>query len=307
MNTVVIIGPTAVGKSRLALNLAGDVGGEIVSVDSRQAYRKTDIGTAKPSVRERADAPHHLIDILDLDEDNNANRFAGMALIAIADIVERGRLPILVGGSGLYLRAIFRGFFHIELKREERERFALSLQDVPTDELHRRLVSADPESSRRIHPNDRYRIVRALEVYTLSGIPLSEHFERQRTENRSSDTNHLKIGLKLPRKELYRRINERTIRMIEAGWVEEVERLLRDGAHEDWPGLRTLGYPEVISYIKGELTKKRMIGEISKLTRQYAKRQITWFNKEEGVTWLGADDPDTTATVLSLVEDSFGG
>ncbi len=303
MNALVILGPTAVGKSVLGFQVAEALGGEIVSVDSRAAYRKIDIGTAKPNARERGEVPHHLIDVLDLDESNNAERFAGMALEATAEISGRKKLPILIAGSGLYLRAILDGFFRIELGKKERAAFAHSVQDISTGDLFGRLTAVDRKSSERIHPHDRYRIVRALEVYHLSGIALSEHFERQRTQQRAANIHYRKIGLRLEREKLYRRIGERTRKMIETGWVEEVEQLLREGADEEWPGLRTLGYPEVISFIHGEISRERMIDEITKSTRQYAKRQITWFRKEEEITWLAADDPDTSTAVLSLSRD----
>jgi tRNA dimethylallyltransferase len=306
MDVAAILGPTAVGKSAVGASLAEELDGEIISVDSRQAYRLIDIGTAKPSRAERDRVPHHLIDILDLTEKNNADNFAGRAEEAIDEIVSRDRLPILVGGSGLYFRAIFDGFFRVRLDPDSRAEFAESIKGVPTEELLGRLRDVDEESGNRIHPNDRYRIVRALEVYAISGVPLTEHFKRQRAEKRRTAREFLKVGLHMERSELYRRINGRVIDMIEAGWIDEVEQLLEQGHDPDSRGLKTLGYPEIIAFIRGEIGKEAMIERISRLTRQYAKRQLTWFKRERGVRWFRMDDPAATGKILTLVKNSLG-
>lgn len=298
MGALAIIGPTAVGKSRLALSLAGTLGGEIVSIDSRQAYRRIDIGTAKPSESDREEVPHHLVDVLDLEEKNDAEAFARMARIAIRNIYERSRLPILVGGSGLYLHALLHGFFEVDLDPGERAKFAESVGRIPTPVLFRRLEANDPESARRIHHNDRYRIVRALELYTLTGVPLSEHFRRQGAEASRERVDCRKIGLTVPRRILHERIDERTKKMLEGGWIEEVERLLDEGVDPGWPGLRSLGYPEVISLVRGEISMQEAYERVARLTRQYAKRQITWFRKVEGVVWFDALRPDLEGRVL---------
>ncbi|HUV35539.1 MAG TPA: tRNA (adenosine(37)-N6)-dimethylallyltransferase MiaA [Patescibacteria group bacterium] len=299
MKPLAILGPTAVGKSSLAMALAERLGGEIVSVDSRQAYRGIDVGTAKPSCSDRERIPHHLIDVLDLREKNDAERFARLAAAAVDDILQRGRLPILTGGSGLYFRAIFNGFFAIDLDPAERRAFAGSIAPVPTPELYRRLNSSDPESARRIHPNDRYRIVRALEVLELSGVPLSEHFRRQRADPAYRRIECRTIGLTMPRDVLYACINERTRRMMAEGWIEEVERLIQGGADPAWPGFGSLGYPEVLSLVRGELTREQAIDRVARLTRQYAKRQLTWFRKIEGVTWFDTDRRDVAELVFT--------
>lgn len=308
MDILVILGPTAVGKSGLAVALALGLGGEIVSIDSRQAYRKIDIGTAKPTTRQRKTVPHHLIDFLDLDETNNAESYAGIALDAVSEILARGALPILVGGSGLYLRAITEGFFEIDLDPGDRRRFASSVKNIGTAALMERLAAADPASAARIHPNDRYRIIRALEVYELSGQSLSEHFIRHSEDRRdaSRKDRFLKIGLRLPRPELHRRILERTEAMIESGLAREVREILDGGADPGWPGLKTLGYPEVVSYIQGRITKAEMTDRIAGLTRRYAKRQMTWFRKEEGVTWFDASRSDLADVTSAFVAEKTG-
>ncbi len=299
MKPFAILGPTATGKSSLAIVLAVRLGGEIVSVDSRQAYRGIDIGTAKPSRSDMERVPHHLIDVLDLHEKNDAEEFSRMAITAVGDILRRDNLPVLVGGSGLYFHALFNGFFDIDLDPSERIAFAESIAHIPTPDLYRRLNSEDPDSVRRIHPNDRYRIARALEVLALSGVPISEHFRRQLANSPHRQFECRTIGLTMPREKLYARINERTRRMLTGGWIEEVERLLEGGADPAWPGLGSLGYPEVISLIRGEITKEETIDRVARLTRQYAKRQLTWFKKVEGVTWFNADSHDLAEIVLA--------
>jgi tRNA dimethylallyltransferase len=300
---VAILGPTAAGKSELGMRIARAAGGEIVSIDSRQAYRRIDIGTAKPSPEERAEIPHHLIDILDLNERSDAESFAARAHAAMKEIRERGRLPILVGGSGLYFRAIRRGFFRVTLDRAKRAEFEESLRGVPPRALYARLAAVDQESARRIHPNDRYRIVRALEVFELTGVTLSQHFRRQRSTPASVETCFLAVGINPPRVELHRLIAERVTRMFEAGWPEEVRALLHEGADPAWPGLQTLGYPQVIAYVTGKAGREETLRRVTELTRQYAKRQVTWFRKEPGIRWFASAGEETAAEILRLVAD----
>lgn len=299
MKPLAILGPTAAGKSSLAIILAGRLGGEIVSIDSRQVYRGIDIGTAKPSRSDMERIPHHLIDVLELREKIDAEKFSRMAMTAVGSILDRQRLPILVGGSGLYFHALFNGFFDIDLDPSERIAFAESVADIPTPDLYRRLSFEDPDSIQRIHPNDRYRIIRALEVFALSGVPLSEHFRLQRTDSEYRRFECRTIGLTMPREKLYARINERTRKMLTGGWIEEVERLLKGGADPAWPGLGSLGYPEVISLIRGLLTRDETFERVARLTRQYAKRQLTWFKKVEGVSWFDADCQDLAQLVFA--------
>jgi tRNA dimethylallyltransferase len=301
MDCIAILGPTASGKSSLAMSIALERNGEIVSVDSRQAYRGLDIGTSKPTTEERGLVPHHMVDILDPGQKNSAEIYARAARKTIAEIRDRGNLPVLVGGSGLYYRAVFEGLFDVELDEADRKRFSRSVKGEPTDELHERLESCDPVTAGRIHPNDRYRIVRALEVFELTGIPLSRHFEHHARE-RKAWYEFLKIGIDLPRDILHERINTRAEEMIKAGWIEETERLLESGIDPFCPGLRTLGYPEVISYINGEIGMETLVGTIQKLTRQYAKRQMTWFRKEQKVQWLDVEGDDLRTGALAIMD-----
>lgn len=302
ITAVAILGPTAAGKSRLGMALAVDRGGEILSIDSRQAYRRIDIGTAKPTIEERRAVPHHLIDILDLNEKSSAEAFARSALAAIRGAAGRGRIPVLVGGSGLYFRAISRGFFDISLDRGAREAFAQSVRSDSAETLHARLARVDPASAERIHANDRYRIVRALEVNELTGTPLSEHLRRQSPDPSRAGIRFVKIGLTLARPALHRRIADRTRAMFVRGWIDEVRGLLDSGVDPAWPGMRTLGYPDVVELARGARGIDETEARVIELTRQYAKRQITWFSREEDVAWLEADDPNLPRKALALVD-----
>ncbi len=300
ITALAIIGPTGCGKSAAAMRVARQIGAEIVSIDSRQAYRRLDIGTAKPTAEERQEIPHHLIDILDLHEKSSAASFARLAREAAAAIAGRGRLPILAGGSGLYFRAASEGLFDIALAPAGREAFSRSVADASDEDLRRRLVAVDPESARRIHPNDRYRVVRALEVYELSGVPLSEHLKRRQDDSAEPKMRFLKIGLELPRHELHRRIDERVEAMLKRGWVDEARALLEEGADPDWPGMMTLGYPEIVSHILEDTPIEETARRIRELTHQYAKRQITWFKKEPDVVWFRADETQTAEQIARI-------
>ncbi len=302
ITAVAILGPTASGKSRLGIELALRMSGEILSIDSRQAYRRIDIGTAKPSPEERGLVAHHLIDILDIREKSHAQKYAILAHAALRDAASRGKLPIFVGGSGLYFRAIETGFFDVALGSADRIAFAESLRRVSNESLHDRLRTLDPESARRIHRNDRYRLVRALEVQALTGTSLSEHRLRQRLDPSRDEIAFIKIGLDTDRGELHRSIGERAKRMFERGWSEEVESLLADGVDPEWPGMRTLGYPQVVSHVRGESGLDETVERISELTRQYAKRQVTWFRREPATHWLAAADPGLIEAAAELVE-----
>jgi tRNA dimethylallyltransferase len=246
--------------------------------------------------------PHFLIDIFELEEKSDAQTFAMLAHAALRDVSSRGRIPVLVGGSGLYFRAVEKGFFDIKLEAGERIAFAGSVRDASNESLHGRLSALDPESARRIHPNDRYRLVRALEVQALTGTPLSEHLRRQRLDPPREGIAFVKIGLHLERAALHRNIAERARSMFARGWVGEVERLLAEGADPEWPGMRTLGYPQVVSHVRGETRFDETVERVSELTRQYAKRQVTWFRKEQDIHWLAADEPGLVERAAELVE-----
>ncbi|HJV34669.1 tRNA (adenosine(37)-N6)-dimethylallyltransferase MiaA [Geomonas sp.] len=295
---LVIVGPTASGKSELALRLAEEIDGEIVNADSMQVYRGMDIGTAKPSAEERARVPHHLLDIVSPDRNFSASDFRLAAAAAIADIAGRGKKAIVVGGTGLYIRALLEGLVDSpngdpELRRQ--------FQDLPGEELLRRLSELDPETASRLHVNDRVRLIRALEVYSQTGRPISSF----RSEHAFSGSYYqaLKIGMKVERQELYRRIEHRVDRMVESGLVEEVERLLAKGYDREAKAMRSIGYKEIAASLAGEMTLPEAVSLIKRDTRRYAKRQMTWFGKENEIYWL--EYPETFVTILGHVIEFF--
>lgn len=304
MNGVVIIGPTAVGKSSLGMMVAERLDGEIVSIDSRQIYRGLDIGTAKATADEQARIRHHCIDILDITQKSNARWFADLAREAIEKIRSDGKMPVLVGGSGMYLRSLTHGLFEIDLDPAAREKFENTVAETTTADLQSRLNACDPESARRIHANDRYRIVRALEIFELTRMTMSEHIRRQQETGDEGLPGLVRIGLDMERTILRTRISERTREMFDAGWPEEVSAILDNGAEKGCPGLQTLGYPETIEFLKGMRGRDETIGSIATLTSQYAKRQMTWFRKEPEVMWQDAGAPDLLDTVLNVLDST---
>ena len=288
-----IVGATATGKSALGMALAERLGGEIVNADALQVYRGLDIGTAKPGLDERARVPHHLIDILEPHERYSAGEFARLAEEAIREIQKRDRLPIVVGGSGLYLRALFEGISPIpvadpEVRQRLRERLGEGGEGLA--ELYKELQGVDPETARRLPAGDTQRILRALEVALVSGKPLSAWISSQPVgAQRIAAT---RIGLTLPRSILYDQIAGRVARMVREGWVEEVAGLLARGVSPDSPAFQAIGYRQIVQSFEGEWSLDQAIEETVKATRRFAKRQETWFRKEPDVTWFSAQDLD---------------
>jgi tRNA dimethylallyltransferase len=294
---VIILGPTGVGKSVAGVYLAGKFAGEIINCDSMQVYRGFDIGTDKPTPEMRRLVTHHLLDVAAASDQFTAADFVRRALAAIGLIEERGRLPFVIGGTGLYVKALLDGLFpgpgrNPELRRKlERE---ASEKGLPS--LHRELEEVDRPYARLIGERDKVRIIRALEVFRLTGKPISEHFANTRSE--VADFHPVKIGLQLERKELYRRIEERVDRMFEHGIVAEVGGLLAGGLEESAPPFRALGYKRVLAHLKGTISLEEAVRLTKQDTRQYAKRQLSWFRKMTGVRWLGADDHPALAAYL---------
>ncbi|MGC8793173.1 MAG: tRNA (adenosine(37)-N6)-dimethylallyltransferase MiaA [Bryobacteraceae bacterium] len=298
---VAIAGPTGSGKSELGLYLAEKFGGEIVNCDSLQVYRYFDIGTAKVPPEHRRGIPHHLIDILDPAETFTAGEYARRARAVINEIAARGRLPLVVGGTGFYLRALVDGLFpgptrddDLRKRLAERERRRPGL-------VHRLLRRLDPASAARIHPADLHKLVRALEVCLLTGRPLSEWFSEGRQPLEGFRV--LKIALNPPRQELYRRLDERCARMFEQGLIEEVRRILAMGYPETIKPLEAHGYRQALQVLRGELDIKKALYYARRNTRRYAKRQWTWFRREPGVVWLDGfgDQPETRDAAVQLV------
>lgn len=288
---IAIVGATATGKSALAMALAEELPGEIVNADALQVYRGFDIGTAKPGPAERARVPHHLIDILDPSERWSAGEFARRARQAIDEIQGRGRTPVVVGGSGLYLRALFEGISPVppgdpEMRSELRERLAREGLEPLAAELAR----ADPETAERLAPGDTQRVLRALEVVRVSGRTLSSWIAEQPFGIQRIAV--LRLGLTLPRVLLYDRIAERVVRMVEEGWVEEVARLLARGLDPGLPAFQAIGYRQIVRHLNAEWSLDDAIADTVKATRRFAKRQETWFRREPDVIWFSAQNLD---------------
>lgn len=294
---VIVLGPTAAGKSALAMSLALRFEGEIINADSMQVYRGFDIGTDKPPASDLAKVPHHLLDILEPDAVFSAADFARLAAAAVKDIHGRGRLPIVVGGTGLYLRALTEGLFpgpggDRELRRSLHE----EARALGVESLRRRLEEVDPEYARKIAPRDKIRIVRALEVYALTGSALSGHFRR--TAPPLEDFQWARIGLQWERRELVRRIELRVDRMFERGIIEETRELLGRGLGPEASPFRALGYRHVLEVLRGALTAGQAASLTKRDTRRYAKRQMTWFRKMKDVIWFRGDEFQAAAEFL---------
>jgi tRNA dimethylallyltransferase len=286
---ILIIGPTGVGKSAAAMALAGAIGGEIINCDSIQVYRGFDIGTDKPSPEDRLKVPHHLLDIVDGFTQFTAADFAARAMDAIEAILLRKNLPFVVGGTGLYFKALLDGLFPGPGRDEETRRtLEQEAEKMGLEPLWKRLEAVDPAYAKKIGKKDKIRIIRALEIYALTLTPISEHFLR--TKSRLENFHILKIGLKLPREELYRRIETRVDRMFERGLVREVQELLAAGVDEKAPPFRALGYKYVLKLVRNEITPEEAVALTKIDTRHYAKRQMTWFAKMKDVNWYSPHD-----------------
>ncbi len=297
---VIILGPTAVGKSKLAVELAKKINGEIISADSMQVYRGMDIGTAKLTSEEQQGIPHHLIDIKNPDEEWTVSNFVELTNKLIGEITKRGKTPIIVGGTGLYLWSLLEGYVFPIAPSDKKIREKLEKVSLPT--LYAQLSTIDPPAAQKINPNDKKRVVRALEVYELTGKRISElqELRAQNTEHPSISLGagraqeYILIGLNLPREQLYERINDRVDQMIENGLIEEVKELLNKGFSKDLPSFQALGYKEAIEHLEGKWTLEKMVYELKKRTRHFARRQMTWFKRFKDVEWFeGRLDPAT--------------
>jgi tRNA dimethylallyltransferase len=282
---IILVGPTCAGKSELALSLALQYRMEIVSADSLQVYRYLDTGTAKPSLEDRKKVKHHLIDVADPDEEFSAVRFMELARGVIDSLIREGTSVLVVGGTGLYIKALTKGIFRGPAADEElRSEIKKDVQKLGKEYLYQRLKEVDPASASRIHPNDTYRIMRALEVYELTQKPMSSY--QSSHAFRESPYRSVKIGIERERKELYQRIEKRVEQMIENGLVEEVKNILKRGYDPQLKPLQSLGYKQVIQYLQGEYDLYEAIRLIKRDTKRYAKRQLTWFKGDPEVEWF---------------------
>ncbi len=283
----VILGPTASGKSALALSMAERFSGEIVSCDSVAVYRHFEIGTAKPSHEDRGRVPHYLIDVAEPGEAFTAGEYARQARAALNAIAKRGHLPVVVGGTGLYLRALLEGLFPGPQRSDKlRERLRARANEKGPDYLHRLLLRFDPEAASKIHANDVPKLIRAIEVRMATRAPMSELWQ-QRGRDPLHGFRILRLGLNPPREKLYERINVRAARMFDDGLVAETQSLLqRFGDARDVTPMHSLGYEQVLQHLRGELSLAQAITAAQQGHRNYAKRQMTWFRREPDVNWL---------------------
>ncbi|MDE7332122.1 MAG: tRNA (adenosine(37)-N6)-dimethylallyltransferase MiaA [Lachnospiraceae bacterium] len=287
---IILTGPTAVGKTALSIRLAKRIKGEIVSADSMQVYKHMDIGSAKITGEEMDGVPHHLINILEPDEEFNVFRFKSLAREALKGIYGRGHIPILTGGTGFYIQALL---YDIDFSSEEdhsliRARLEETGREKGSLYLHARLMETDPASAESIHPNNLKRIIRALEFYQLTGTPISAHNQKQR--EKKAFYNACYFVLNDHRDTLYRKIEKRVDEMMEAGLVAEVESLRKMGCCKDMVSMQGLGYKEILSCLEGDCTLEEAVALIKRDTRRFAKRQLTWFRRERDVIWVNKPD-----------------
>ena len=299
---IVIVGPTCSGKTRLGIQLANKLNGEIISADSRQIYKYLNIGTAKPEEQILKKVKHYFIDQLEPDEDFNVSKFEKEALKIIQEIFGESKQPIVVGGTGLYIKALIDGIFDTVDTDEEYRHDLLELKDkFGNDFLYDKLKQADPESAGKMQPSNWKRIIRALEVYHLTGERIGIHQEKY---ERKIDFNFVQYGLNWERKTLYNNIESRVDKMINAGLVDEVKEIIDKGFNKNLNSLNTVGYKEIISFIKGEITLERAAELVKRNTRRYAKRQMTWFRKDRRIKWIdvkGANELNNiSAQILSV-------
>jgi len=309
LKVLVITGPTAIGKSRIAPGLANKLNGEIVSADSMQVYKGMDIGTAKPSVEDRQSVLHHLIDIIDPDEDFSVAVYQNRARKAIEDILNRNRLPILVGGSGLYIRAAIDelDFPKGTLDSKIRNKWEAELKSVGSQRLHEKLEKLDPKSAESIHPRNSRRLVRALEVIESTGRPFSD-FQKKWDQRKSIYTAEI-IAFILPRSELYAKIDGRVDRMFADGLVEETKKLVERGYGKTITSKQALGYQQVLDYLDDKTSLADCMSLIKRDTRRFAKRQITWLRADPRVNWIDisgkSEDEIEVLTIRHLKEKGF--
>jgi len=303
----IILGPTGSGKSDLALAIARAIGGEIVSFDSVQIYRGFDVGTAKVPPAERQGIAHHLIDIADAGAVFTAGDYARVAEETLSEIAGRRRVPVLVGGTGFYLRSLLEGLTPGPT-RNDALRARLQVREAARPgSLHRILSRLDPESAARIHRNDKNKTIRALEVRLLAGAPLTAVFASERVA--LTGFLPVKMGLDPPRAELYSRLNDRARRMLDGGLMDEVRGLLDAGVPPDAKPFESLGYKQALQLLRGEVRHDEALECMQTETRRYAKRQLTWFRKEAGVQWIQGfgDDPRVQSEALGIVENAAAG
>ncbi len=296
-----LVGPTGVGKTELSLQLAERLGAEIISADSMQVYRGMDIGTAKATAQERARVPHHLIDLVDPNEEFSAAEYQELARAAISEVASRGRLPMLVGGTGLYIRAALDPyeFTEVEVDWGYREHLQKLTQTHGSDYLHRMLAGADPAAAVKLHPHDLRRVIRALEVHHHTGERISDWQAASRAKPPLYRA--LLVGLTRPRDELYARIDARVDAMVAGGLVEELRQLVAQGFAEDSIAGQALGYKELLPYLRGEISLEDAVQLLKRDTRRYAKRQLSWFHADPRLDWIDLSQYGSVEAVVDKI------
>ncbi|MFH1216268.1 MAG: tRNA (adenosine(37)-N6)-dimethylallyltransferase MiaA [Pseudomonadota bacterium] len=292
---IILVGPTAIGKTELSLSVAEDFGCEIVSMDSMQIYKYMDIGTAKPSVVERRRVHHHLIDFVEPDDNYNVARYVDDAERAIKKVRATNHIPLLVGGTGLYMKGLLEGIFTMPtISAEIRERVKKDLHEKGHEKLHKDLQEFDPESAARIHPHDIQRLNRAVEVWQATGISWSRHLalQNEERENRKCRFDSIKIGLNMEREKLYARINSRAGIMVNQGLLQEVEKLLSMGFDPQLNSMQSIGYKHMVNFIHGIWSWEETLEHLAQDTRRYAKRQLTWFGRDPAIRWFSPDETE---------------
>ena len=286
---IVLTGPTAVGKTSLSISLAKAVNGEIISADSMQVYKKMDIGSAKIRSEEMQGIPHYLVDVLEPEEEFHIVKFQQMAKKAMEDIYSRGKIPILVGGTGFYIQAVTKDIDFTEAQQENdyRKELEALAEEKGREHLHEMLRKVDPVSADAIHAHNVKRVIRALEFYHQNGSPISAHNEEQKQHE--SPYNLAYFVLNMPRELLYERIDLRVDQMMKEGLLEEVSRLKEEGCHRGMVSMQGLGYKEILAYLDGEYPLEEAVRVLKRDTRHFAKRQLTWFRREQELTWVTKD------------------
>ena len=295
---IVVAGPTASGKTGLAIDIANYVGGEIVSADSMQIYKYMNIGSAKPTQKERAKAVHHMIDFLEPDAEFSVADYTEMAHKVIADIYERRKIPIMAGGTGLYINSVVNDvtFGEMDTDYELRESLRKTAEEKGSEYLLHMLSEFDEVSAKRLHPNNLRRIIRAIEFYKITGKPISEHQEE--TKKTQSRYNPLMLCVNWDREELYDRINRRVDMMMDEGLLDEVKRLMDMGYTKDLNSMQGIGYKEVMDYFDGKASLEETVEIIKQSSRRYAKRQLTWFRRDERIHYVNSENPFEEAKLL---------
>lgn len=300
-NLILIVGPTAIGKTSISIELAKRINGEIISADSMQIYKKMNIGTAKVRDEETKGINHYMINEVYPDEEFSVCNFQELAYKYISDIYSKNKIPIVVGGTGLYINSLVYNLDFTEAVSNQklRDKYYNMAEVYGNEYIHEMLKEVDKKSYNRIHVNDTKRIVRALEVYYETGKPMSENYKKFREPN--PDFNIVMIGLNMDRKKLYKRINKRVDMMIDEGLITEVKGLMDEGYTEDLTSIKGLGYKEIIGYINNDYELEEAIEILKRDTRRFAKRQLTWFRRDKRVNWIDVDEYDSKKQIVNRI------